>query len=410
MTGMDRRGVMAMGLGMLVAGCGGSSGTPTPSPAPAPAPTPAPTPTPTPTPTPAVSLATAAVAKGLRFGSTFAWSNPGADAGSFANPNYARLLEADCNVLVPENELKWEAIRPSSSTYNFTRADEMLAYAESKGMAMRGHTLLWYVAERFPVWLRDYNYGANPRAEAERLVREHIETVCRHYGNRITSWDVVNEAIDPATGNIRTNHGLSQAVGGDASLLDLAFRTARAELPNAELVYNDYMDWGTPTHRNGVLQLLRGFRDRNVPVDTLGIQSHIGFYSSGTAQSIVDFQRPAMKSWLDDIVALGYKIKITEMDINDRRRDGTIAQRDADGAVLAKGWLDLLLSYPECNEILFWGMSDRYSWLQTFETPRPDGTILRPCPYDNNFAAKPMRQAVLDAINAAPVRPASARI
>jgi endo-1,4-beta-xylanase len=408
MTGIDRRGVVAMGLGLLAAGCGGGSGTPTPTPRPTP--TPSPTPTPTPSPTPTISLAAAAVAKGLRFGSTFAWSNPGADAGSFANPDYARLLEAECNVLVPENELKWEAIRPSATSYDFTRADAMLAYAESKGMAMRGHTLLWYVAERFPVWLRDFNYGADPRAEAERLVREHIQTVCRHYGNRITSWDVVNEAIDPATGAIRTNHGLSLAVGGDASLLDLAFRTARAELPDAELVYNDYMDWGTPTHRNGVLQLLQGFRDREVPVDTLGIQSHIGFYSDGSAQSIVDFQVPAMKAWLDAIVALGYRIKLTEMDINDRRRAGTIAQRDADGAVLAKGWLDLLLSYPECNEVLFWGMTDRYSWLQSFESARPDGTELRPCPYDRNFAAKPMRQAILDALNAAPERTPATRI
>lgn len=411
MTGMDRRGVMAMGLGMFAASCGGGgSGTPTPTASPAPTPTPTPMPTPTPSPTPTGSLAAAATARGLRFGSTFAWSSAGADAGSFANPNYAALLEADCNVVVPENELKWQAIRPSANTYDFTRADAMLAYAESRGMAMRGHTLLWYVGERFPAWLRDFDYGANPRAEAERLVREHVETVCRHYGNRITSWDVVNEAIDPATGNIRLNNGLSQAVGGDASLLDLAFRTARAERPNAELVYNDFMDWGTPTHRNGVLQLLRGFRDRNVPIDTLGIQSHIGFYSPGTAQSMVDFQRPAMAAWLDQIVALGYNIKITEMDINDQRRAGTAAQRDADGAVMARGWLDLLLSYPQCNEILFWGMSDRYSWLQQFETPRPDGTILRPNPYDNNFAAKPMRQAVLDAINAAPVRTPATRI
>jgi endo-1,4-beta-xylanase len=405
MAGIDRRGLMALGVGALAASCGGggSSSTPTPTPTPSPPPAPAPPPTPTPAPT-GTSLATAAAAKGMRFGSTFAWSAPSANAGSFNNPNYAALLEADCSVLVPENELKWEAIRPSATSYNFQRADEMLAYAEAQGMAMRGHTMLWYVGERFPGWLRTYDYGSDRRAEAARLVREHIETVSRRYGNRITSWDVVNEAIDPATGAIRLNHGLSQAVGGDASLLDLAFRTARDELPNAELVYNDYMDWGTPTHRNGVLDLLRGFRDRNVPVDTLGIQSHIGFYSAGSAQSIVDFQTPGMAAWLDQVVALGYKLKITEMDINDQRRAGTIAQRDADGAVLARGWLDLLLSYRETNEVLLWGMSDRYSWLQSFEQPRPDGTLLRPCPFDQNFVVKPMRQAVLDAINAASVR------
>ena len=403
MAGVDRRSVVAMGLGMLVAGCGGSSGG-TPTPSPTPAPTPSPTPTPTPTPT--TSIATAAAAKGMRFGSTFAWSAAGADAGSFANPNYAALLERECNVLVPENELKWEAIRPSATTYDFTRADAMLAYAESKAMKLRGHTMLWYVAERFPGWLTTYDFGANPRASAEALVRTHIETVARRYGSRINDWDVVNEAVDPATGNIRTNNVLSQAVGGDPSLLDLAFRTARAELPTAELVYNDYMDWGVPRHLDGVLALLQGFRDRNVPVDTLGVQSHIGFYGGGTAQSIVDAQTPRMRAFLDAVTALGYKLKITEMDINDKRRAGTAAQRDADCATMARGWLDLFLSYPQLNEILVWGMTDRYSWLQGFDGPHQDGSRLRPCPYDDNLQVKPLRQAYYDAIVAAAPRPA----
>lgn len=54
-----RRELLALGLPVLLAGCGGGGGsaapTPAPAPAPAPAPTPAPTPTPTPAPTPAPS-------------------------------------------------------------------------------------------------------------------------------------------------------------------------------------------------------------------------------------------------------------------------------------------------------------------------------------------------------------------
>lgn len=405
MTGYTRRNSLAVGLGMLAAACGGggSGGSPTPAPTPPPAPAPTPTPTPTPAPTPTGSIAAAAAAKNMKFGSAFAWSAPNADAGSFANPNYAALLERDCNILVPENELKWEAIRPTASTFDYTRADAMLAYAKSKGMEMRGHTLLWYVEERFPAWLRNYDYGVAPRAEAERLIREHVTQVAMHYAGDITSWDVINEAIDGGTGNLR-QHSMSAAVGGDPSLLDLAFRTARDVLPGAELVYNDYMDWGGTTHRNGVLNLLRGFRDRNVPVDTLGIQSHIGFYSNGTAQSIVDAQRPAMEAWLDEVVALGYRLKITEMDINDRNRAGTLAQRDADGATLAKGWLDMLMAYPQLDEVLVWGMCDKYSWLQGFAGPRPDGTPIRAAPYDSNFQAKPLRATYMEAFQSTAVR------
>jgi endo-1,4-beta-xylanase len=406
MTGYTRRNSLALGVGMLATACGGGGGgggggSPTPSPAPAPAPAPAPTPAPTPT----GSIAAAAAAKNMKFGSAFNWAAPGADAGSFNNPNYATLLERDCNILVPENELKWEALRPSSTTYNYTQADQMVAYAKSKGMEIRGHTLLWYVEERFPTWLENYDYGVSPRAEAERLIREHVTQVASHFAADITSWDVINEAIDGGTGNLR-QHSMSAAVGGDASLLDLAFHTARDVLPGAELVYNDYMDWGGTTHRNGVLNLLRGFRDRGVPVDTLGIQSHIGFYSAGSAQSIVDAQRPAMEDWLDEIVALGYRLKITEMDINDRNRAGTIAQRDADGATLAKGWLDMLMAYPLLDEVLVWGMCDKYSWLQGFGAPRADGTAIRAAPYDSSFQPKPLRDTYMEAFQNTTARPA----
>ena len=113
-----------------------------------------------------------------------------------------------------------------------------------------------------------------------------------------------------------------------------------------------------------------------------------------------------MQAWLDEIVALGYRLKITEMDINDRNRAGTLAQRDADGAILAKGWLDMLMAYPQLDEVLVWGMCDKYSWLQGFGAPRPDGTPVRPTPYDDLFQAKPLRDTYMEAFQSTTARPA----
>lgn len=400
-----RRRSLVMGLGMAVTACGGGGGSSDTVPvtggvaSPLP-PTPAPSSPPPPPPAPGPGIGTIAAAKGMRFGSTFAWSNPGADAGSFANPAYAALLERDCTVLVPENELKWASIRPSAPTFDFTRADAMLAYADAHGMTMRGHNLLWYDGQFDPNWLATYDFGTDRRASAQALVRTHVQTVIRHYGARIQSYDVVNEAIMPSTGALRTNT-LARQVGNDTSLIDLAFITARQEAPTAELVYNDYMDAGTPNHRQGVLTLLKGFRDRGVPVDTLGIQSHLGFYSQDAVRNVAQYNTDNMKPFLDQVVAMGYKLKVTELDVNDAQRAGTVDQRDADSAALVRGWLDLMLSYPQLNEVLVWGMSDRYSWLQSSAYGvRPDGLPKRPNPYDANFQAKPMRQSIVDAFNA----------
>ena len=123
------------------------------------------------------SLAALAKARGMRFGSCVAWSAPGADAGSFANPNYAALLERECGILVPENEFKWQRLRPDPVKFDVTRFADMLDYAAAKGMAMRGHTLLWHKAQYFPKWLAAYDFGANPRARAEALLTDHIRTL-----------------------------------------------------------------------------------------------------------------------------------------------------------------------------------------------------------------------------------------
>jgi endo-1,4-beta-xylanase len=50
-------------------------------------------------------------------------------------------------------------------------------------------------------------------------------------------------------------------------------------------------------------------------------------------------------------------------------------------------------------------MSDNISWLQGWkDAKRTDGLPGRPCPYDAQLRAKPMRQAVAAAMIAAPAR------
>ncbi len=337
---------------------------------------------------------------GRRFGSAVAWSAPGADSGSFANPAYARLLETECGLLVPENAMKWQALRPDATQFDFAAFDATVAYARAQGMAVRGHTLLWHQTKWMPAWMASHDFGPAPAQAATRMLTTHVDTVCRRYDTRVASYDVVNEAVTPAAGTLYQT-ALSRAIGGVEATLDLAFRTARAAAPHAELVYNDYMSWepGNAAHRAGVLRLLRGFRDRGVPVDTLGIQSHLITAGSDIAATI-DRQSGDWRAFLDAVVALGYRLAITELDVRDTGRPVDPAARDAGVAAYTRGYLDLMLGYPALRDILVWGMTDRYSWIEGIE-PRNDGAKRRPCPYDAQFRAKPMRAAIADALSAA---------
>ncbi|MCX8475496.1 MAG: endo-1,4-beta-xylanase [Sphingomonas sp.] len=353
--------------------------------------------------TPEPSLHVLAKAKGMRFGSCFAWSAPGADAGSFANPAYAALLERDCGILVPENEFKWQRVRPDPATFDVTRFADMLDYAEGKGMAMRGHTLLWHKSQFFPKWLNEYDFGPNPRAKGEKLLTGHIRTLCRLYGDRIVSFDVVNETIDEKTG-LQRETSLSRAFGDADAMVDLAFHTARQHAPRAELVYNDYMSWepGNEKHRAGVLRLLEGFRKRNVPVDALGVQSHIGIFGGSPGQAAAR-QEGEWRRFLDAVTAMGYKLLITEFDVNDRALPSDAKIRDAAVAAYADAYLEIMFGYPQLRDVLVWGMCDKYGWLNGF-SPRADRTHQRATPFDDKFRAKPLRDVFAKRFAAAAVR------
>ena len=332
---------------------------------------------------------------GRRFGSAVAWGAPGADRGSFANPAYAAILERECELLVPENEMKWQAIRPAAGVFDFSRFDPMVEYAMVEGFKLRGHTLLWAPEKWYPKWLVEYDFGARPGQSAEALLRNHVQTVCRRYGDRIYSYDVVNEAVEPETGAIRDTV-ITRAMGGEA-MLDVMFHTAKAEAPHAQLVYNDYMSWerGTEdeTHIKGVLKLLEGFRKRGTPVDALGIQSHIRLLKDIPVAQIVRESEGPWRRFLDEVVAMGYGLEITEFDVNDRKAPDDIVLRDRMVADYAKAYLDVMLSYPQLRDVLAWGMVDKYSWLTDFD-PRTDKSIKRGTPYDAEFRPKPLRDAI----------------
>src|SRR5205085_7590383 len=154
---------------------------------------------------------------------------------------------------------------------------------------------------------------------------------------------------------------------GTERFLDLMFHTARAEAPRAQLVYNDYMSWERnsedETHMRGVLKLLDGFRKRGTPVDALGVQSHIRLLKPLTVAEIVRESEGPWRRFLDEVTAMGYKLVVTEFDVNDHAAPSDIAVRDRMVADYAKAYLDVMLSYPQLGDVLCWGMTDRYRWM-----------------------------------------------
>ena len=326
-------------------------------------------------------------------------------ASSFNDAGVRAIQERECGIAVCENETKWVALRPNPKEYTFYLADRVVDWAESHGMLVRGHTLLWQKTQYFPKWLQNYDFGIRPATEAERLLREHITTVCTHYGKRIFTYDVVNETVDEITGEPRITP-FSRLLGD--TTIDICFDAAHKAAPHAKLVYNDYMGWAATSakHRDGVLKLLSGLKARKVPVHLLGVQSHIGPGTNVESQGTNTFNGPEQAAWkqfLDAVVAMDLRLCLTEFDVSERGTPSDIGERDRFMADLTRRYLDFMFAYRQTDYLMAWGMMDHYSWLQQF-TRRPDGMVKRPTLYDDNYQPKLLRQAIADSFRNAPMR------
>jgi endo-1,4-beta-xylanase len=337
------------------------------------------------------SLDLIAQRKGMRFGSAMAYYQ-------LSDPGYCGLMRTQCGIMVTENELKWPQVEPSPGTFTFERGDALARFAADNHLLLRGHNLLWQKSKYLPGWVRDYPLGSHPRAALERLLRDHITREVRHYP-KVVSWDVVNETVSTDTGEVRETV-FTRHLGPAA--FDLCYHVARASAPDAQLVYNDYMTWdsGSDIHRNGVLRFLEGLKKRNVPVDALGLQSHIGAKNSNAHGTP---QEDAWRRFLDEVTGMGYGLLITELDVNDGGLPTEPTRRDQLLADYARRYLDITLSYRQLKYVLTWGLIDKDSWLERL-TPREDGTPRRPLPFDSNYRPKPLYSAIAEAFRTAPAR------
>jgi endo-1,4-beta-xylanase len=271
------------------------------------------------------------------------------------DPALQQLVSDQYAILVPEAELKWRALRPSPTTYDFTASDALFAFAAAHQMQVRGHTLLWH--NSVPDWLTADPSGFNVR----QLVVDHIHTVMGRYRGRVHSWDVVNEAILPADnqpGGLRKSFWYD-AIGPD--YIDLAYRSAFEADPHAKLTYNDYgVEYDSDDNaarRRSILALLRGMQERKVPLNAVGIQSHIKAGSPNTiGRGLIDY--------IDAIRTMGLEVYLTEMDVNeDDLTYDDVARRDQAVAETYRQFLRVALASPAVKLLLTWGVSDRRTWL-----------------------------------------------
>jgi endo-1,4-beta-xylanase len=346
---------------------------------------------------PGISIRAAGEGRGILAGCAVSVRSLRSDAA------YKKLLQEQVGIVVAESEFKFGPLRPTPTTFFFEDADYLAAFAEANGMKLRGHNFVWH--RQLPKWFDSYVTKDN----AEQVLVDHIEHVGGRYAGKIQSWDVVNEAIqvsDGLPGGFRDSPW-QKVLGGNGPVpeyIDVAFRTARRVDPKALLVYNDYgiegEDDASAKKREAVVGLLREMQQKHVPLDALGVQSHISAVKA-------DGSTPEYGNGLMKMIAearkMGLKVLVTEMDVNDRYLAAAIGPRDAAVAKMYGTYLGTVLRDPAVIAVLTWGITDKYTWLDR-EDSRADGEPERPLPFDAEMQPLPAFAAEVKALQEAPLR------
>ncbi|WP_443035516.1 endo-1,4-beta-xylanase [Streptomyces sp. BE230] len=302
----------------------------------------------------ATTLGASAAAKGRYFGTAVAANHLGESA-------YASTLDTEFNMVTPENEMKWDAVEGSRNSFNFASADQIVSHAQGKGMKLRGHTLVWH--SQLPGWV-----GGLGADDLRSAMNNHINQLMAHYKGKIYAWDVVNEAYQDGSSGARRSSPFQDKLGN--GFIEEAFRTARAADSGAKLCYNDYNTDGQNAKSNAVYAMVKDFKQRGVPIDCVGFQSHFNSNSPVPSDYQANLQRFA---------DLGVDVQITELDI------------EGSGSAQAASYTKVVnacLAVSRCAGITVWGIPDKYSW-------RSSGT---PLLFDDNYGKKPAYTAVLAAL------------
>jgi endo-1,4-beta-xylanase len=305
-------------------------------------------------------------------------------------PIYADLLSSQYSMLEPANAMKWDVTQPTMTTYNFQPGDELVAFAESNAMLVRGHNLCWY--QQFPAWLSPYAATATP-AQMATLLQNHITAEVTHFAGKVFAWDVVNEAFyDPsgsAVPGLRDSIWYDQPGIGQTGTgyIAQAFQWAHAADPNALLFYNDYNIEEPGPKFTAVLNMVQDFVSNGVPIDGVGFEMHVlnSYYPTATE----------LAQNMQALAALGLQVHITEMDVRlpvDSNGNASAADLEAQAQVY-QTVLTACLQQPNCTAFQVWGVSDANSWI-----PGAFPGYGAALPFDVNYQPKPAFNALLAAM------------
>jgi endo-1,4-beta-xylanase len=298
--------------------------------------------------------------------------------GHLNDTMYANIAGTEFGYVTPENEMKWDATESTQNQFRFNGGDQIVQFAEAHDMKVKGHTLVWH--SQLPSWMQSMTGADAVRA----AMNNHITKVVQHFKGHVIAWDVVNEAMD---GTMPRSDVFQQQIG--STYIAEAFRTAHMADADALLFYNDYGAEGLGGKSDAVFNMVKGLVTAGVPINGVGFQMHIGVQGWPPPADVA----ANMKRYVD----LGLKVNISEMDVSLCNANGAataLMTQETRYHDIIKACLDS----GGCQGVTLWGVTDKYSWLNSSMACSAQNVTPRGLAFDDSYQKKPAYTGIFDAL------------
>lgn len=302
-------------------------------------------------------------------------------SGRLGSGPHSGVVRTVFNSVTAEYEMKMRHLTSASGSYIWTHADQLVAFANEHDMQVHGHALVWH--QSTPAWLENFS-GTD--MEFEDAVKDYITTVVQRYQDDVVSWDVINEAFEDGSGELR-NSVFRRRMGPD--FIARLFQYTREADPDVLLFYNDYGTIWDMAKLESMLAMVDDLQARGIPIDGVGLQMHIT-YTHPPLSNIV--------AVMDAVVQRGLKIHISEMDVRVNPQ-GDLSVLTDERSQLQKERVNetvaAFMDLPQENQfaITWWGLRDPESWLIDF-WGNPEWGLL----FDAEYQPKPAYEGFLEAL------------
>lgn len=289
------------------------------------------------------------------------------------------------NMMVCENEMKFESLQPSKNSFSFGSADNLVNLAQQNNMDIRGHCLVWH--SQVSTWVSSdgkKNDKGWTREQALEIMKNHITKVMTHYKGKVREWDVVNECLDDDQTTVRTDpnsYDLRKqsvwqlAIGDD--YIDSAFVYAHRADPDAILYLNDYgVELQGKAKSLAFYNLAVSLKEKGIPIHGVGLQCHF---------SVGELDGVKLNRTIKRFAEAGLKCIITELDMG---IPSTSSANLEEQARLYRLITDIVLNNDNCPSMVIWGVKDNDSWR----------TSSNPLLYDSGMGKKPAWYGVRSAL------------